>query len=124
MDKDHAQEQAQAQFASIQDLMKALSYAEQQDVVIYEDTEMTEADIRQRIMENALDVQVIETYEILLCWGGPAVKISGQLNKHMTPETAELQYQDWGTPWTTYSLNTKDEKLLLEYAQQYSFKNI
>lgn len=69
-------------------------------------------DARQRIHEDALSVQVRsgwhspgesadpEEYEILLCTGGPAVRIRGDLNSYNEPETAELEYQDWFTPWT------------------------
>lgn len=42
-------------------------------------------------------------YEILLCTGGPAVRIRGELGNDDEPETARLEYQDWGTPWTSYT---------------------
>ena len=36
---------------------------------------------------------------------GPHVRITGKLNQHGEPESARLEYQDWGTPWTEYSWN-------------------
>src|SRR5690606_39861453 len=41
-----------------------------------------------------------EEYQILLCTGGPAVRIVGYLGRYGEPTTAVLQYQDWSTPWT------------------------
>ena len=39
-------------------------------------------------------------YEILLCTGGPACRIVGDLSEHGEPETARLEVQDWFQPWT------------------------
>ena len=39
-------------------------------------------------------------FELLLSTGGPACRIVGDLDDHGTPGRAELQWQDWGTPWT------------------------
>lgn len=33
-------------------------------------------------------------YKILLSWGGPAVRIVGELDEHGEPETARLEHQD------------------------------
>ena len=41
-------------------------------------------------------------YQILLTTGGPALRIIGELDQYGEPETARLEYQDWGTPWTEY----------------------
>jgi hypothetical protein len=69
---------------------------------------------RQRIEEDALSVEVrsdwqspgarleATEFQILLCTGGPAVRIVGQLNEHREPSRAWIEYQDWGTPWTQY----------------------
>lgn len=87
---------------------------------------------REAIEENPLSVQVrsgwanspkemeAEEYEILLCTGGPAVRIVGDLNQYNEPETARLEYQDWFTPWEDYHLGD-DEKALLSYARQFCF---
>ena len=43
-----------------------------------------------------------EEFQILLCTGGPAVRIMGELGFDGEPSRAWLEYQDWGTPWTQY----------------------
>lgn len=87
---------------------------------------------RQRIEEDALSVEVRsdwhglnETLEpaefcILICTGGPAVRIIGELNQHREPCSARLQYQDWGTPWTEL-LEGVDHDALIDYASVFYF---
>lgn len=58
-------------------------------------------------------------FEILLCTGGPACRIRGDLDCNGQPDRAYLQYQDWGTPWTDY--HTEDMETLLDYARQFYF---
>jgi len=60
-------------------------------------------------------------YMILLCTGGPAVRIVGDLDGYQQPETANLEYQDWFTPWEQYPLTGEEEKTLLTYAQHFYF---
>jgi hypothetical protein len=43
-----------------------------------------------------------EEFSILLCTGGPAVRIMGELDHNGDPGRAWLEYQDWGTPWTHF----------------------
>ncbi len=62
-------------------------------------------------------------YMILLCTGGPAVRIIGDLNGFKEPETTRLQYQDWGTLWEELILSHDDYETLLTYAQQFYFGN-
>lgn len=70
-------------------------------------------DARRAIEEDALSVQVrsgwanpgerltAEEYEILLCTGGPAVRIVGDLNQYSEPDNnIRLECQDWFTAWT------------------------
>ena len=85
------------------------------------------------IREDALEVQVRsgwtnpgETLEpaefnILLCTGGPAVRIMGELDNYGNPERAWLEYKDWGTPWVELiESDTMDKRnALLEYASHY-----
>jgi len=59
-------------------------------------------------------------YRLLMTTGGPAVKITGSLNKEGIPETADIEYQDWGTPWTEYLLDGQQQKAVLEFAQHFS----
>jgi hypothetical protein len=74
----------------------------------------SEDDARERAMEGALSAEVRSgwgavgkalapsEFRILLCTGGPAVQIVGDLDAHNQPESARLEYQDWFTPWTEY----------------------
>lgn len=56
-----------------------------------------------RFMTDARPVAQPPTeYRILLCTGGPACQIAGQLNEHCEPETAVMQVQDWFQPWTEF----------------------
>ena len=88
-----------------------------------------EDDARQRIQEDPLEVQVRSDWAspgeeltpgefmILLCTGGPAVRIVGELDQYGEPCRAWLEYQDWGTPWTQYF--RADSKTLTRYASQF-----
>lgn len=61
-------------------------------------------------------------YKILLCTGGPAVRIIGDLDEHGQPDSVRLEYQDWFTPWTDYTETTSEEdEALLTYAQHFYF---
>ncbi len=62
-----------------------------------------------------------EEYRILLTWGGPAAQIAGQLDTHGQPDTARLEYQDWGTPWTPLPLTEEERADVLTFAQQFYF---
>jgi len=86
---------------------------------------------QQTIQEDPLSVQVRSDWEnsqadfqacefrILLCTGGPAVRIMGELDHHKQPVRAWLEYQDWGTPWTTYF--GADQSVLLAYCSEFYF---
>lgn len=61
-------------------------------------------------------------YEILLCTGGPACRIVGELGIYSQPDNAEIQYQDWFTPWERYTETTSEEdEALLTYARTFYF---
>jgi len=73
----------------------------------------------QRIEEDPLDVCVrseAEEYMILLCTGGPAVRITGNLSRGEA-SSARLEYQDWYTPWTEY--RETNEAYLIRYADHF-----
>jgi len=91
---------------------------------------------RDRIQEDPLSVQVRsgwhspcndrmderqapEEFEILLCTGGPAVRIMGELDECGQPYRAWLEYQDWGTPWIRYF--GADQDALLTYCREFYF---
>lgn len=90
-----------------------------------------EEDARERIQEDPLSVEVRSDWEtpgteltavefsILLCTGGPAVRIRGELDEHKQPSRARMEYQDWGTPWTQYF--DAEQSTLIEYAQSFYF---
>lgn len=111
-------------------------YYQEGDKATEEDRETyhNEEEARQAIQEDPLSVQVrsdwqnpgdemmAAEYEILLCTGGPAVRIIGELDQHQQPDTAKIEYQDWFTPWERYSATTDEEdKALLAYALQFYF---
>lgn len=88
---------------------------------------------RERIQEDALDVQYRSTWQsvgeelkayefsILLCTGGPAVRIIGELNEHMEPYRTWIEYQDWGTSWMMLDSTHYSQDTLLEYCQCFYF---
>ncbi len=114
---DRAKNQAQAQFEGIKELMTALYEANETK----DQTQIDEA--LEEIYSNALSTGVIRQYEILLCTGGPAVRIIGELDEYLEPETAVLQYQDWGTFWQDYSLSLSQQELLLDFAHHHYFQD-
>jgi len=88
---------------------------------------------RERIQEHPLCIQVRSgwytpgdsdvkpgEFEILLCTGGPAVRIMGDLDDHGQPTRAYMQYQDWNTPWTDYYESGAGADLL-EYATHFFY---
>lgn len=92
-------------------------------------------DAEQRIHEDALSVDVRSDwhapgdeegsapseFRILLCTGGPAVQIRGELNHYGEPARAWLEYQDWFTPWTKRINQPGDQEALLAYAGCFYF---
>jgi hypothetical protein len=89
-----------------------------------------EHEARQRIQEHPLEVLIrsdwtapgtpLEAckFSILLCTGGPAVRIVGDLDQG-GPWRARLEYQDWGTGWTQWT--EADSDTLCEYAAHFFF---
>ena len=100
------------------------------------DHDSTRDAIEEMVLEDALEVKVksdwhclgeepeLGEYMILLCTGGPAVRIVGTLENDQ-PMTAKLQSQDWFTPWTDYgmeyghSISDKDTEALIWYAERF-----
>lgn len=90
-------------------------------------------DAEQRIQYDALSVEVRsdwhmpcadgepDQFRILLCTGGPAVQIRGELDEYNEPYRAWLEYQDWGTPWTERVNQPGDQDALLTYARCFYF---
>jgi hypothetical protein len=73
--------------------------------------EVAEA-IEEQMRESALSVDVrsywqspgqhLEPFEfqVLLSTGGPALRLTGELDEHCEPVRVFMQHQDWDTPWT------------------------
>jgi hypothetical protein len=89
-------------------------------------------DVRERIFEDALSVEVradwhapgsedmkATDFRVLLTWGGPSVQLRGEINEYGEPERAWLEYQDWGTTWARYFDASQDT--LLSYARCFYF---
>lgn len=132
METDYAKQQAEAQLTSIHEMVTRLQVA--QDAKESERYEVEES-IREEIEQDALSIEVrtgwhtpfgsdvpeVEQYRILLCTGGPAVRIMGNLDQYLQPDSAQLEYQDWGTPWTRLPLTLEDIDALLVYARCFYF---
>lgn len=124
--EDHGRQQAKAQLESILEMVSKLMNAAPEEA---QDT------AREEIQQDPLSVAVrggwhspgessIEPpieFNILLCTGGPAVRIIGELDEHQEPSSAQLEYQDWFTPWTTYPLTEEEESAVLAYCQVFYF---
>lgn len=88
-------------------------------------------DVEERIQEYPLSVEVRSDwvslgeeltpgeFRILLCTGGPAVQIRGELNEHREPCRAWIEYQDWGTPWTQFF--DANQSVLVDFAARFYF---
>ncbi|MCP3966808.1 MAG: hypothetical protein GY718_10725 [Lentisphaerae bacterium] len=121
-------DQAKAQFESVEEMVTELMAAgETEDYRRQEEAEET-------IRNDALSVEIRTgwycvgsednepaEYAILLCTGGPAVRIRGELGHHGGPESARIEHQDWFTPWTEYALTEDQEGILLTYANQFYY---
>ena len=103
---------AKAWYESIREMVTELEASRE----AADDMDREEA-AQQRIHESVLSVEVRsgwyspqypehqkpEEYSILLTTGGPALRLIGDLDEYGQPETARLEWQDWGTPWTEYN---------------------
>ena len=110
--ENRAKENAEAYYQNIEKLTRILKQAEEKNHDNFADV------IREKISEEPLEVSTAKTYTILLSWGGPSLRIYGELNEYNEPETAKLQYQDWFTGWEELPCN---EEVLLEYAKNFYY---
>jgi hypothetical protein len=132
-EQDHAKNQAKAQLESIKEMVAELKACDDDSDIC---REPNRGEAEQRIHEDPLSVEVRSDwyvagqdgtgcepveYRILLCTGGPAVQIVGDLGDYSHPKTARLQYQDWGIPWTDYEISQEEEEILLVYAGCFYF---
>ena len=83
-------------------------------------------ELRESVLNSALSVEfrsgwyslgenelIAKEFRILLSWGGPALRIIGELDDY-GPVNPKLQYQDWGTPWTDIEI-TEDQQDALNW---------
>lgn len=127
-----AKDQALAQFRSIAEMVTAYKAAQEVD-----DNGDAADEARTAIEEDALCVEVRSDWHspgaaddsgpsefmILLCTGGPAVRLVGTLDR-CEPDTVRIEYQDWFTPWTAVhpsDLPEGDDETLLAYARCFYF---
>lgn len=132
---NHAKEQARAKIETIVEMLKALDVAENDGIVIYEGYNYNADNMRELIDQSTLSVQVRsgwhtpgnkdngpEEYKVLLCTGGPAVQIVGELGQFNEPDTAQIQYQDWFEPWEDYLETTLYENAaILRYCHMFYY---
>lgn len=93
-----------------------------------QDRESVADGIHDMVQEDPLEVQIRENwhaldevaeaaeYMILISTGGPALRLVGAL-EGFEPDSAGLEWQDWGTPWTYYYAANDDA--LIWYASQF-----
>ena len=135
--EDHGQANAKAWLESIKEMVEERNKAWGDNPLLGpDDDEKAYEDAEQRITESVLTVEVRsgwyspgardadtkpEEYNILLTTGGPALRLIGNLSEHGEPETARLEHQDWGTPWTRYPTSGEDEDVMLTFARCFYF---
>jgi hypothetical protein len=120
-------------YASIAEKVKALTWTDDDDERATEDAQEKAIEA---IREDALSCEVrggwvapmeqmhAEEFRLLLGTGGPAVRIIGTLSQYGEPDSARLETQNWGTPWTEYVTpigEDSTEETLLAYARCFYF---
>ena len=124
---EHATQNGQRYMTEISRLLRIAEKAEKYGHHQWRD------DILERIQEMPLSITVRDgwhepgqltdegpvEYEILLTYGGPALRVWGELDDYSQPRNAYLQWQDWGTPWTR--LHKQDPDDLLTFAQNFYY---
>ena len=123
-----AEEQARAKYINILNAVELLQELERAEDDTSADAYET---ARDAILDAPLSVtvrsgwvvpfapMVATEFEILLCWGGPAVRIRGELGDEAEPRRAWMEYQGWFTPWTLWG--GADQAVLLAYASYFIY---
>jgi hypothetical protein len=121
---DRTISQARSQLDAICELVEAYGTVHKNDA---DDSETLEA-----IYSSVLDVSVRSDwqppgrrfepgeYQLLLCWGGPACRVIGELDGG-DPITAHIEYQDWFTPWQELRTSAAETEALIDYARFFHF---
>ena len=113
---DHALANCKGQLENIIDLYKRFNFDETDD--------QAREEVEELARDEALDVcwksdewQAVGAYDghlfptkgrVLLSWGGPACQVVCDLDGDVA-SNPEIQWQDWGTPWTTPSIKCELE---------------
>lgn len=117
---------------TIEEVREALAVNIEDETIDPDDFEFDEDGARERIQEDPLSLEVrsgwttpgaeMEPAEfcLLLCTGGPAVRIVGDLDRG-EPSRPRVQHQDWGTPWTEYFPTAEQREALQTYVCQFYF---
>ena len=123
--ENHALKNAIGHMKSMVENYEIGSYIEESNVTTQDQEEKLE-EIRESILNSALSVEFRsgwysspesitdlrpEEFKILLSWGGPALRIIGELDDY-GPVNPKLQYQDWGTLWTDLEITEDQQKAL------------
>jgi len=125
-EKDHALQNAIGHIESIVKDYERLSYLESLNPTSCKEEEEIEQ-TKESILNSALSVEFRsgwysspesiadlkpEEFKILLTWGGPALRVIGDLNQYKEPENIKMQYQDWGTYWTDFEITEEQQEAL------------
>ena len=122
-EKNYALQNAIGHIKSIVEDYENFNYIDSLNVTCDEDYEKQE-EIKENILNSALSVEFrsgwtsnpneleIEEFKILLTWGGPALRVIGELNQYKEPENIKMQYQDWGTFWTDFEITENQQEAL------------
>jgi hypothetical protein len=91
--------------------------------------------VREEINQEPLSVEVRSDWHtpgsvatpgefcILLSTGGPALRIIGDLDEYGQPYgDPSIQWQDWGTPWTSLPTTREEANALGDYARCFYFE--
>jgi hypothetical protein len=119
----HAKEQGQAQYDSIKELVAQMREGKDDRIHNEIDASALTVSVRSGWYTPGSDDHQPEEFEILLCTGGPAVRLIGTLDNQGQPDSVSMQVQDWFQPWTGFDPATGDEEddVLLAYAQCFEF---
>jgi hypothetical protein len=114
-----------------EDLTERLANGEEIDGV---DFKFDEDAAWQAIDEDPLSVQVRggwhdvgeepedEEFQILLCTGGPAVRITGDLDSYGNPTRLVIEHNDWFEPWTSFWMNDEEKEEVLKYCNRFIYR--
>ena len=119
---DNSRRQAEVQLTTIKEMLQAVENAtdderEAAEQAIYDDP--LAVDVRSGWVNVwTTEFEPVE-YRVLLCTGGPAVQLEGELDDRNQPYNVQLQHQDWFEPWQTVPLTAEDTETLLTYVRHF-----